>query len=52
MEEKKKTSPFVYALLIAIVLGLGYFIIQRITRNHEDRKAIDKTLKELHDAGR
>jgi hypothetical protein len=52
MEEKKKTSPVVYVLLIAIVLGLGYFIIQRITRNDQDRKAIDKTLKELHDAGR
>ena len=52
MEEKKKTSPFVYVLLIGIVLGLGFFIIQRITRNREDRKAIDKTLKELHDAGR
>ena len=52
MEEKKKTSPLVYVLLIAILLGLGYFIIQRLTRNGEDRKAIDKTLKELHDAGR
>jgi preprotein translocase subunit YajC len=51
MEEKKKTSPFVYMLLVAILLGLGYFIIQRLTRNSEDRKAIDKTLKEM-DAGR
>ena len=45
--ERKKTSPIVYILLIAIIGGLSYFIFQRVRQNIEDRKVIDKTLNSM-----
>jgi hypothetical protein len=40
--EKKKTSPFVYVMLIAVIVALGVFIFRRLQQNAEDRRAIDK----------
>jgi predicted Na+-dependent transporter len=40
--EKKKTSPLVYVVLIAIIIALGVFIFRRLQQNAEDRRAIEK----------
>jgi hypothetical protein len=45
--DKQKTSPFVYIVLIAVIAALGIFMIQRHRHNVEDRKQIDRTLKEM-----
>ncbi|MEZ0265898.1 MAG: hypothetical protein ACAI43_14300 [Phycisphaerae bacterium] len=47
MEPRPKTSVWVYVLLVAVVAGLGVFIVLRIRDNAADRKAIDGTLDDL-----
>jgi hypothetical protein len=44
--EKKKTSPFVYVIVIAIIVSLGVFIVQRLRQNAADKRAIDKVFRE------
>ena len=31
--EKKRTSPFAYLIIIAIIVALGLFIVQRLRQN-------------------
>jgi hypothetical protein len=44
--EKKKTSPLVYVALIAAILALGVFIVQRLRHNAEDQRQINKVLNQ------
>ena len=46
MEQKKKTPLYVYVVLIAIILALGVFIVQRLRQNAADRKEIDRLMKD------
>ena len=42
--EKKKTPIIVYVILLAIIIGLGVFIVQRLIHNAQDKKEIDRLM--------
>ena len=44
--EKRKTPAWVYIVLIAVIVALGVFIVQRLHQNAEDDKAIKKMFDE------